>query len=942
MGAGSLTARLYEAQGFEAGGVATHTSAVTQIDGTSTLQSWDSFKATETDRDQGGGNAATKIEYQFRSGDGASAWDAWTAKQEYSGSDLDLSALSADSSHRYMQVLTTLTTTDAAQTPTLHDYTIYYTRDDTCDNFDKVTISPTSTSLATGGQATFSAASLAVGGAPMPNPTFSWSASGGAITGSGFSVTYTAPALPGTYTVSVTSNCGGNAIATITVTTPTPTSTCSDGVQNGSETGVDCGGSCPACPTTPPLICPPGYQPGDAGVCDVSLMDLIVLNPEGGEIYSLTQNILIKYKFYPGFLVSYINQIVSKKTNYIYADAYLSLDGITFTKILDDIDISQNARLVNGNTWVESQTSWQIPDYIGYFSKHSKILVRVHYLKSSSPQSFTPGQESSGTTFYAYDTSKEFEITGLVSPPPPPCIGDDCECVGNKCRCIGQECDCTDPDYCESCVGDDCQPCEGESCLPPKPKPDCVGPLCVGGTIEPLCIGDLCFPNLPANLAIIIPLLIALLLALVNPENWALVSNFIRNLFYLFAKGKEKKHKVGIVYNASSGLVVPDILISLFRKRDNRLIKTVKSDLRGRIGLETPPGEEYILEINTAGIIILHKNFLVSSALAYDQNYFAGEIFRPSESEMLFDKAIPVVGNIQSAGKLFAIEKFSKFLRVINLPVLIFGLIISAVVLYQVKSTYNYTIFSLYTFCLFWIFIKMLITDGRSFGFVYDRESGKAVDLAIVRVLSETSGKLVKTIVSDEHGKFSLALPKGYYKILVEKTGYILSENITLRVKSAFKPAKVRISLSTLPTSLFELRGAGKRGLQQDGEQASALPNGEQALACFQKQPKGWTPRSIGEQASTIPNNGEQALACLTEKNTRTFSDSTEIIENYFDKREKVGHDNFSDQGISQLINNNTISDTYEVGVGSESENVKQKNKKIPPNWEIPNKHIEL
>lgn len=35
--------------------------------------------------------------------------------------------------------------------------------------------------------------------------------------------------------------------------TPIPTPTCSDGVQNGDETGVDCGGSCPACPITPPV-----------------------------------------------------------------------------------------------------------------------------------------------------------------------------------------------------------------------------------------------------------------------------------------------------------------------------------------------------------------------------------------------------------------------------------------------------------------------------------------------------------------------------------------------------------------------------------------------------------------------------------------------------------------------------------------------------------------
>ncbi len=39
------------------------------------------------------------------------------------------------------------------------------------------------------------------------------------------------------------------------------TPTCNDGVQNGDETGVDCGGSCPACPPNP--TCSDGIQNGD-------------------------------------------------------------------------------------------------------------------------------------------------------------------------------------------------------------------------------------------------------------------------------------------------------------------------------------------------------------------------------------------------------------------------------------------------------------------------------------------------------------------------------------------------------------------------------------------------------------------------------------------------------------------------------------------------------
>lgn len=48
-------------------------------------------------------------------------------------------------------------------------------------------------------------------------------------------------------------DCGGSSCPAC------PTPTCSDGIQNGDETGVDCGGSCPPCPAT----CSDGIQNGD-------------------------------------------------------------------------------------------------------------------------------------------------------------------------------------------------------------------------------------------------------------------------------------------------------------------------------------------------------------------------------------------------------------------------------------------------------------------------------------------------------------------------------------------------------------------------------------------------------------------------------------------------------------------------------------------------------
>ncbi|WP_165872219.1 glycosyl hydrolase [Tenacibaculum sp. M341] len=59
-------------------------------------------------------------------------------------------------------------------------------------------------------------------------------------------------------------------------TTPPPSPTCTDGIQNGNETGVDCGGNCDPCDTTTPPDsdcsgdCPDGYELFACGQCWVN------------------------------------------------------------------------------------------------------------------------------------------------------------------------------------------------------------------------------------------------------------------------------------------------------------------------------------------------------------------------------------------------------------------------------------------------------------------------------------------------------------------------------------------------------------------------------------------------------------------------------------------------------------------------------------------------
>lgn len=68
----------------------------------------------------------------------------------------------------------------------------------------------------------------------------------------------------------------------------------------------------------------------------------------------------------------------------------------------------------------------------------------------------------------------------------------------------------------------------------------------------------------------------------------------------------------------------------------------------------------------------------------------------------------------------------------------------------------------------------LLSRDRRkAYGVVYNSLSKVPLELAIVRVYSVESGKLVKTIVTGKDGQYSLSLRQGQYRLVAHKPGFI-------------------------------------------------------------------------------------------------------------------------------------------------------------------------
>jgi len=100
-------------------GIATHTTAPTQIDGGANFWQWETFTDSKTTP------ANTSVTYRYRTSTNGSDWTAWVANigsvTSRTGDDSN-----NPTKYRYLQIEATLSNTDGASTPTIDSYTIGY------------------------------------------------------------------------------------------------------------------------------------------------------------------------------------------------------------------------------------------------------------------------------------------------------------------------------------------------------------------------------------------------------------------------------------------------------------------------------------------------------------------------------------------------------------------------------------------------------------------------------------------------------------------------------------------------------------------------------------------------------------------------------------------------------------------------------------------------
>jgi hypothetical protein len=107
----------------------------------------------------------------------------------------------------------------------------------------------------------------------------------------------------------------------------------------------------------------------------------------------------------------------------------------------------------------------------------------------------------------------------------------------------------------------------------------------------------------------------------------------------------------------------------------------------------------------------------------------------------------------------------------VNTPLLVAGFLLSLLTAVIEPWTANFIILGVY---IVLIFIKFIIgfLVGHSWGMVVDEETGKPIELAVVRIYDANSGNVMGTRVTNQLGQFTSFIMPGEYYIVILKDRY--------------------------------------------------------------------------------------------------------------------------------------------------------------------------
>ncbi len=263
--------------------------------------------------------------------------------------------------------------------------------------------------------------------------------------------------------------------------------------------------------------------------------------------------------------------------------------------------------------------------------------------------------------------------------------------------------------------------------------------------------------------------------------------SFWNLLGFSFLFARRKKRKTGRVIEEGNGLPIVGAVVELIAIKlgingqpvGQKIIIKTKTDTYGEYLLAAAPGY-YKLEVKKI------PYFMSDNASRLRQEYEPNQILQVKNyAEGLIAPTIvmalsqtEVVKKTRAINFLRILERGFHFLSYV---LMLLGTAIAANSIVYHASSINYIIGAIYVVLWGLIIYNSLRRRGNSpWGEVFDEQNRKALPLALVRVMAPDGRRLLRTVVSDEDGKFAATVDRPNYHLIVSKPGYVMKSSINV------------------------------------------------------------------------------------------------------------------------------------------------------------------
>lgn len=242
---------------------------------------------------------------------------------------------------------------------------------------------------------------------------------------------------------------------------------------------------------------------------------------------------------------------------------------------------------------------------------------------------------------------------------------------------------------------------------------------------------------------------------------------------------RRKKEKFGIIYDAITKKPV-DLAVVRLLHADGRPFRTTVSDIAGRYAFFSEEGE-YRIEV-------LKNGFKFPSRYEWGQrrdgrylDLYHGELFRVGSEGAHITKDIPLapVARKKSTREIFIDRARAVGARAFSIGVMI----ISALMLAIYRGLFELIVFT-GVFVLYWVYRYGVPRVPKSWGIVFDKNTGKPIRNAVVRIFEGKYKKALDYRLTDAEGRYHFLAGNNIYLVTAEKAGYVTSDAVMIDLTS--------------------------------------------------------------------------------------------------------------------------------------------------------------